>query len=526
MQPPTRNSRTMLLTVLSVGTTTSTTSAAETTAAAKSPPRQPLSTAHDTTAAEGQMPGTVGAPPRITALLSTTRVDRMAATARASSMPTTVVVRSRWIHMATVQTARTSSTTNATQGCAIPGWRSCREYTAYSRATGRRTLSPRQRAATTLGSVARLPPEATASAGGALAVGRHVVLRCGADGLLRPRLGPADRGAVDGRALDARVLDGDVLSAGLRRAGRLVRGLVLGATAIEGLGLGPGRREQALLHGRGVHVDVLLPGQEHQLVHDLVGDRPQDEPVVFHALVAGEVERLAHPDTDPHDPRDDLAGRLGLVRADHGDRDDLHLALEGHPGDAGAAAVEAPVGRARALGVDAEQLAAPEHLEPGAQRGVARLAAGAVDGQLPDALEERGREPALDAATGEVVALGEERDASGDDERQEDRVGEGQMVAREDRGALCGDVLLPLHPRTEEELDDRPDDDRLEEPVEQPCPPSACDGSNSTTRAPAQRGMRGSGDSIASREEPIVTVLPGAAVGFGLRARRTRTPRP
>src|SRR6476661_7381982 len=75
MQPPTRKSRTMLLTVLSVGTTTSTTSAAETTAAAKSPPRQPLSTAHDTTAAEGQMPGTVGAPPRITALLSTTRVD-------------------------------------------------------------------------------------------------------------------------------------------------------------------------------------------------------------------------------------------------------------------------------------------------------------------------------------------------------------------------------------------------------------------------------------------------------------------
>ena len=42
----------------------------------------------------------------------------------------------------------------------------------------------------------------------------------------------------------------------------------------------------AVLHRRGVHVDVLLAGQQHQLVHDLVGDRAQDEAVVLHALVA------------------------------------------------------------------------------------------------------------------------------------------------------------------------------------------------------------------------------------------------
>src|SRR6476619_2327930 len=467
MQPPTRKSSTMLLTVLSVGAVSSKKKAAETTAAAKSPPRQPLSTAHDTTAAEGQMPGTVGAPPRITALLSTTRVDRMAATARASSMPTTVVVRSRWIHMATVQTARTSSTTNATQGCAIPGWRSCREYTAYSRATGRRTLSPRQRAATTLGSVARLPPEATASAGGALAVGRDIVLRCGADGLLRPRLGPADRGAVDGRALDARVLDGDVLSAGLRRAGRLVRGLVLGATAIEGLGLGPGRREQALLHGRGVHVDVLLPGQEHQLVHDLVGDRAQDEAVVLHALVAREVQRLADADPDAHDLGLLLAGGLGLVGADHRDREHRDARLEGHAGHAGAPAVEPAVRRARALGVDAEQLAAAQDLEPAAQGGLAGSAAGPVDGQLPDTLEEGRREAALDAPTREVVGLGQERHPARHHQRQEDRVREGQVVAGEDRRTLRGDVLLPLDPRAEQQLEDGSEHNRLEHPVEQ-----------------------------------------------------------
>ena len=47
----------------------------------------------------------------------------------------------------------------------------------------------------------------------------------------------------------------------------------------------------AVLHRRGVHVDVLLAGQLHQRVHDLVGDRAQDEPVALHALVAREVQR-------------------------------------------------------------------------------------------------------------------------------------------------------------------------------------------------------------------------------------------
>src|SRR5689334_6999415 len=48
-----------------------------------------------------------------------------------------------------------------------------------------------------------------------------------------------------------------------------------------------------LLGPRGVDVDVLLAGEPHDLVHDLVGDRAQDVAVALHALVAGEVQRLA-----------------------------------------------------------------------------------------------------------------------------------------------------------------------------------------------------------------------------------------
>ena len=110
-----------------------------------------------------------------------------------------------------------------------------------------------------------------------------------------------------------------------------------------------------------------------------------DEPVALHALVAGEVERLAEADADPGDARDDLAGRLALVGADHRDRDHRHLGLQRHPGDAGLAAVEPAVGRAGALGVDAEQLALAEHPQAGVQRGLAGPAAGAVDRHLPDA---------------------------------------------------------------------------------------------------------------------------------------------
>ena len=75
-------------------------------------------------------------------------------------------------------------------------------------------------------------------------------------------------------------------------------------------------------------------------------------------------------------------------------------------------------------------------------------------------------------------------------------------VAESLRGTGLGDAVVPLDPGSEEELDDRPDHDRLEEPVEQRRPPSASDGSNSTTLAHGQRLMRGSGGPAAPPPQP------------------------
>ena len=124
--------------------------------------------------------------------------------------------------------------------------------------------------------------------------------------------------------------------------------LGFGAFLLEPLGLllGPGR----------VHVDVLLAGQPHDLVHDLVGDRPQDVAVVLQALVAREVQRLAEAHTGPGECR--TSSRAARRRRCQIIATGItgHPGLQRHPRDAGLAAVEPAVVRAGALGVDAEQL--------------------------------------------------------------------------------------------------------------------------------------------------------------------------
>ena len=85
---------------------------------------------------------------------------------------------------------------------------------------------------------------------------------------------------------------------------------------------------------------------------------------------------------DPHDPRDRGADRHHRVGVDHHDRHHGHVRLERHARDAGAAAVQPAVGAAGALGVDAQQIAAAQHLQSRVEGCLGRLAAGAIDRQL------------------------------------------------------------------------------------------------------------------------------------------------
>ena len=177
-------------------------------------------------------------------------------------------------------------------------------------------------------------------------------------------------------------------------------------------------------------------------------------------------------DADPPDLGQAAADRLDLVGADHRDRQHRDAGLERQPGDPGLAPVEprrpesgCPPGRGRA--------ASPRRstLQPGLQRGLAGPAAGAVDRQLADALEEARGEPALDAATGEVVGLGEERHPALETS--------GRKIESENERWLLARIAPPSSgtfssPRTHGRKigeEHGAEDDPLEQPVEHGSPP-------------------------------------------------------
>src|SRR5699024_1863602 len=138
----------------------------------------------------------------------------------------------------------------------------------------------------------------------------------------------------------------------------------------------------------GVDVDVLLTGELHDLVHDLVGDRPQHEPVFLHPLVPREVQGLAEPDVGPGVATEHPTGRSNDVGVDHRDGNDGDLRGQPPPGYAGPPAVQAAAVGPGALRVDAEQLPVAEHPQPGRQRAGGGASTGAVDRHLASTGEE------------------------------------------------------------------------------------------------------------------------------------------
>src|SRR5580693_10571905 len=215
-----------------------------------------------------------------------------------------------------------------------------------------------------------------------------------------------------------------------------------------------------------VQVDVFLARQLHDLVHDLVGHGAEHDPVLLQPVVAGEVQRLAEPDTRPDpQPRRDLARRLELEAPDHGARDHWDPRLEGQPRDACLAAVKPPIRGPRALRVDAEQVALGQHPQPGIQRTLARGAAGPVHRNLTHTAEEGLAHQALQPAPGEVLRLGKEDHLARQRQRGEEVIRERQVVARDDRRSLSGDVVGTVRPWPEHDPEERPEY-CLDHPVE------------------------------------------------------------
>src|SRR5215470_7265881 len=244
---------------------------------------------------------------------------------------------------------------------------------------------------------------------------------------------------------------------GLGSAGRKVHVLSAFGKLPVGLAAVPGAPR--------VPVHVLLTGQLHDRVHNLVGDRAQHDPVGLQAVVPGEVQRLAEPDPGPdRQPRPDRARRLELERADHRAGHDRGPGLQCQPRHAGLAAVQAAVRTAGALGVDAQHIAPGQDPQPGAQGPLAGLAAGPVDRDLPDTTEKSLADQALQTAPGEILGLGEKHDLPRERQRREEVIGERQVVARDDDRSRPGDLLRMLRPRAEQDPQQRAED-RLHRPV-------------------------------------------------------------
>src|SRR5690606_10254930 len=66
--------------------------------------------------------------------------------------------------------------------------------------------------------------------------------------------------------------------------------------------------------GRSIDVHILLTGQLHQGVHQLVGHGPLDERVTGQTVVAREVQRLADADLDAPRPPHARTDRVDLLR--------------------------------------------------------------------------------------------------------------------------------------------------------------------------------------------------------------------
>src|SRR5690606_16756274 len=104
------------------------------------------------------------------------------------------------------------------------------------------------------------------------------------------------------------------------------------------------------------------------------------------------VDGLAEVHLDAVQARQALADRLDLVRAAHRDGHDGRVPGEREPRDARAPLVELAVARARALGVDAERTAAPQHLERVLERALPRARVVALHGDHADRREEPARQ--------------------------------------------------------------------------------------------------------------------------------------
>src|SRR5699024_9669659 len=150
--------------------------------------------------------------------------------------------------------------------------------------------------------------------------------------------------------------------------------------------------------------------------------------------------------THPHWTRNPRTNRICLACVKHRDWNDISARIHSHASHAGAAPINAAVGRTRAFWVDAEKIAVVQNLTSRIQHSFRRRFRSAVDGYLA----YRGKEPLLHAANKsrgvEVLSLSDELNLPRAFEWEEEGVHHRLVARSHNRWPRRGYIFYPFYP--------------------------------------------------------------------------------
>ena len=201
---------------------------------------------------------------------------------------------------------------------------------------------------------------------------------------------------------------------------------------------------------RGVLVHVFLAGEQHDLVHDLVGGGPQHERVCPAVAVSTEVDRPSEAQRDRCTADDTAVLRHRDIGSDDAEGHDRCVRLERHADRSGLPAIEAPIRAAGPLGIDPQQVAPLQESDTGAQTSFTTVAAIPIDRDDARASDEPTR-----ARGFPVVGLPQVVQRPREREGQHDGIDEGEVVTGDHRGSGRWDMLETLDRDLEVRHDDR-----------------------------------------------------------------------
>ena len=127
---------------------------------------------------------------------------------------------------------------------------------------------------------------------------------------------------------------------------------------------------QGFFHVSSIKIDIRLAAEFAQRGHNMIGER--SGPLVFTQATFAEkfagVNGCPNPNPDLRGAKHPGANGVGVAAADHGNGNDRHIGSNSHTGGPGLTPINPAVGRAGALGVNAEKLPSVQNIPGGGEQ--------------------------------------------------------------------------------------------------------------------------------------------------------------